>query len=192
MLLQRLFLCWFCLKRKDWVFFYVLINFFHCSLLQNQIQPNLLPPKSWQGIETTSHVIHQVRFCHMLLSLSNWCTIALVNGLAGIFISCYWVSWIGFCLKPSSELLWHLSTQVNNGPLYVYITVFDPRRGNRRCFIHFLVYALVYRSIASNLVTLGTLSPKSYSAYTQTYYPFLSKPLLKWSRTVETGLLINW
>ena len=55
--------------------------------------------------------------------------------------------------------MWLLSIQVNNGLLAVYITVFDPRRGKRRCFITFIVYSLVYPSIASNLVTLATLSP---------------------------------
>ena len=48
---------------------------------------------------------------------------------------------------------------MNNGLLDVYITVFDPRRDKRRCFIPFLVYALVYPSIASNLVALAALSP---------------------------------
>ena len=57
--------------------------------------------------------------------------------------------------------MWHLSTKVNNGLLAAYITVFDPRRGKRRCFIPCLVYALVYLSIASNLVNLDTLSPRS-------------------------------
>ena len=56
--------------------------------------------------------------------------------------------------------MWRLITQVNNGLLAVYITVFDPRRGNRRCLIPFLVYTLVYPSIAINLVTLDTLIPK--------------------------------
>ena len=55
--------------------------------------------------------------------------------------------------------MWHLSTQVNNGLLAAYMNVFDPRRGNRRCFIPFLLYDMVYPSIASNLVTLATLSP---------------------------------
>ena len=59
--------------------------------------------------------------------------------------------------------MWHLSTQANNGIIAVYITVFDLRRGKRRCFIPFLVYALVYLSISGNLVTLDTLSPKSDS-----------------------------
>ena len=86
----------------------------------------------------------------------------------------------------------HLSIQVNNSLLVVLITVFDPRRDKRKCFIPVLVYALVYPSIASNLVTFITLSPKSDSVYTHTCYPFSRKPLLRWSRTAETGLLINW
>ena len=54
-------------------------------------------------------------------------------------------------LRPSRELVWHLSTQVNNGFLAVQITVFDPRRGNRRCFIPF---QLTLWSIQVLLVTL--------------------------------------
>ena len=85
---------------------------------------------------------------------------------------------IGFRLCPYREIVWHLSTQANNSILSIYITVFDPRRGKRRCFIPFLVYSLVYPSIDSNLVTLATLSPRSDSVYTHTCSPFLSKPLL--------------
>ena len=55
---------------------------------------------------------------------------------------------------------------MNKGLIAVYITIFDPRRGNRRCFITSLVYNLVYLSIDINLVTLATLSPKSDSVYT--------------------------
>ena len=68
-----------------------------------------------------------------------------------------------FCLRPSRELVWHLSTQMNKCLLAVYITVFEPSRGNRRCFINFLVYALVYPSIDSNFVNLDILIPKSDS-----------------------------
>ena len=75
--------------------------------------------------------------------------------------------------------MWHLSTQVNDSDLADYITVFDPRRDKRRRFIPFLVYALVYPIIASNLVTLDTLSPCSESVCTHTCSPFLSKPLLR-------------
>ena len=60
---------------------------------------------------------------------------------------------------PFGELVWHLSTQVKNIDIAAYITVFDSRRDKRRLFIPFQVYALVYPSIASNLVTLDTLSP---------------------------------
>ena len=64
--------------------------------------------------------------------------------------------------------MWHLSTQVNNGLLAVHITVFESGRGKRRRFIPFMVYALVYPSIDSNLVTLATLIPKSDSVCTLT------------------------
>ena len=146
-------------------------------------------PKS-QQVTGTTHEFQHVSFSQHVSGLSNWCTFELTKGSAGRFISCYWVSWIGFGICPSRELVWHLITQVNNGLLAVYITVFDLRRGNRRCIIPFMVYALVYLSIASNLVTLDTLSTKSYSVYTHNCSPFSRKPLLRWSRMVETGLLI--
>ena len=41
-------------------------------------------------------------------------------------------SLIGFGLRPSRELVRHFSTQVNNGLIAVYITIFDLRRGKRR------------------------------------------------------------
>ena len=56
--------------------------------------------------------------------------------------------------------MWHLSTQVNNGLLAIYITVFDPRRGKLRFFTSFLVYALVYTINSSNLRDLGYLKSK--------------------------------
>ena len=61
------------------------------------------------------------------------------------------------------ELVCHLSTQVNDIDLAACINVFDPRRGKCSRFVPFLVYSLVYPSIASNLVTLATLSPWSGS-----------------------------
>ena len=66
---------------------------------------------------------------------------------------------IMFCFLPSGDLVWHLSTQVNGSDISAYITVFDPRRGNSRRFIPFLVYALVYKIISSNIATLDTPSP---------------------------------
>ena len=50
---------------------------------------------------------------------------------------------------------------MNDSDIYAYITVFDPSRDKRGRFNPFLVYALVYLSIESNLVTLATLSPWS-------------------------------
>ena len=47
---------------------------------------------------------------------------------------------------------------MNDGILAAYITVFDPRRDNRRRFIPCLVYALVYPIIDINLMTLASLS----------------------------------
>ena len=94
--------------------------------------------------------------------------------------------------SPFGEIVWHLSTQVNKILLAAYITVFDPRRDNHRCFIPCMVFALVYPSIASKLVTLATLNPQSDSVCTHTYFPFLGKSLLRRPRTVETRILINW
>ena len=79
-------------------------------------------------------------------------------------------------LRPSRELVWHLSTLVNDGLLSIYITIFDPMRVKRRRFIPFLVYAQVYLSIASNLVTFATLSPWSDSLCTLTCSPFAVVP----------------
>ena len=46
---------------------------------------------------------------------------------------------------------------MNGGILASWINVSDTRMVEHRRFIHFLVYALVYLSIASNLVTLSIL-----------------------------------
>ena len=58
-------------------------------------------------------------FLRQVHGLSNRCTFALANVLDGRFISRYWVSLIGFGLRPFRELMWHLITQVNNGFLDV-------------------------------------------------------------------------
>ena len=73
----------------------------------------------------------------------------------------------------------HLNTQVNYSDISAKVNVFDPRRGKRRRFIPFLVYALVYPSIASNLVNLTTLIPWSEYVYTHTCSPFFIKPHLE-------------
>ena len=73
--------------------------------------------------------------------------------------------------------MWNQSTPINDGILAVEITVFDLRRGKRRCFIDFLVYDLVYLIIAANLVTLATLSPWSDSVFTHICSPFLRIPI---------------
>ena len=93
--------------------------------------------KIHQGIERTHTCVLSRRISQQVHGLSNRCTFALANGLAGMFISRYWVSLIGFGLRPFMELVWHLSTQVNICYLAVYITVFERRRGERRCFIPF-------------------------------------------------------
>ena len=122
---------------------------------------------------------------------SNRCTFGLANQQAGKYISATKLELNMFRHLPFVELVWHLSTQLNNSDLVAYISVFDPRRGKHRRFVPFLVYTLFYLSIASNLVTLSTLSPWSDSFCTRKWYTFLRKPLLRWHSTVETGLLMN-
>ena len=95
--------------------------------------------------------------------LSNMCKSGLANRLAGKYISATEVELIRFWPLPLGGLVWHLRTQVNNSDLATYINVFDLRRDKFRRFTTFLVYALVYPSIASNLVTLATLRPWSES-----------------------------
>ena len=72
-----------------------------------------------QGVKRTHTCVLYRRLSRQVHGLSNRCTFALANGLAGRFISRYWVSLIGFKLCPSRELVWHLSTQVNIGYLAV-------------------------------------------------------------------------
>ena len=95
--------------------------------------------------------------------LSNRCTLGLANQQAGNYISATELDINRFRPLPFGELVSHISTQVNGIYLADYITVFNPRRDELRCFIPFLVYALVYPSIASNLVILATLIHWSYS-----------------------------
>ena len=64
---------------------------------------------------------------------------------------------------PLGEIMWHLSTPVSDSDMAAYISIFDLMRDKCRRFIPFLVYNLVYPSIASSLVTLATLSPCSDS-----------------------------
>ena len=49
-----------------------------------------------QGIEITDTCVLSRRLSRQVHSLSNRFAFALANGLAGRFISCYWVSLIGF------------------------------------------------------------------------------------------------
>ena len=91
--------------------------------------------------------------------LSNQCMFGLSNQQNGSYAPATELEFIRFWTLPFRELVWHLNTQVNNGDLTTYITFFDPMRGNRRRFVPFLVYSLVYPSIDSKLVILATLSP---------------------------------
>ena len=112
-------------------------------------------------------------------SVSNLCTFVLENQQAGIYDPTTELELIRFSPLPLEELVWHLITQVNGGDLDAQITVFEPRRGKRRRFTPFMFYSLVYPSIASNLVTMATLSPWSDYVCTHTCYPFLRKYILR-------------
>ena len=111
--------------------------------------------------------------------LSNLCKLGLSNRLNGSFATATQLELNLFWPSPLGELVWHLSTNVNNGLLAAYITVFYPRRDKHRCFIPCLVYALIYPSIASNPVTLATLLTRYGSVCTHTCSLLSRKPLLR-------------
>ena len=97
----------------------------------------------------------------------------LANQQYGIYIPDTELELIMIQTFPLGGLVWHLSTQVDDGDLAAYITVFDLRRDKCKCLIPFLVYALVYPIISSNRVTLPPLSLWSDSICTHTCFPFL-------------------
>ena len=126
------------------------------------------------------------------LGISNTCTLGLANQQAEIYSPTTKLQLIRFWTYTFGEIVWNLSTQVNGGLLAAYITAFDPRRGNHRRFIPFMVYTMVYLNIFSNPVTFYTLSPCIDSVCMQTCYTFSRKTPLMRYRTVETEVLINW
>ena len=111
--------------------------------------------------------------------LSNRCVFGLANQKSGKYISATELEIIRFRPLPLGELMWQHITKLNGGILAAYITVFDMGRGKCRRFNPFLVYALVYPSIASKLVTLDNLIPWYDSVCTYTCHSFLRKPLLR-------------
>ena len=119
--------------------------------------------------------------------LINWCTFGLANQMAGRYTPATELEIIRFWPLPLGEIVWHLRTKVNNSDLAAYISIFDLRRGKRRRFTPFLVYALVYPIIASKLATLTTLSSWSDSIRTYTCYPFLSNPYWGDTGRLEPG-----
>ena len=121
---------------------------------------------------------------------SNRCTFWLKNQQSRKYISATELELNRFQTLDLGDLVRHLSTQVNDSYIAAYTNVFDPRRDKRSWSIPFLVYALVYPIIACNLVTLDTLSPWSEYFCTHTCSPLLSKLILMWHSTVETGILI--
>ena len=112
-------------------------------------------------------------------SLNNRCTFGLANQQAGSYAPATGLELIRFRPLPFGEIMWHLITQVNNGILVSYITIFDVSRGNCMRFIPLLVYALVYQNIASNLMSLDTLYLWSTSVRTHTCSIFLIKLSLR-------------
>ena len=123
--------------------------------------------------------------------ISNRCMLVLANQQAGGYSPSTELELISFWPLPFRELVWHISTQVNDGILAAYITLFYPRKGKRRRFIPFLIYDLLYPVIASNFMTLATLSSWSEYVCTHTCSFLSSNTLLGWYRMVETGVLIN-
>ena len=105
--------------------------------------------------------------------------LVMANQHAGSYSPATELELIEFWPLPFEELVWHLSIHVNDGILISDIIVFDMRRVKHRRFIPFLVYALIYPIIASNLVTVDTLSTWYDSACMHTCSTLSSKPLLR-------------
>ena len=54
---------------------------------------------------------------YMFPGLSNWCTFGFSNQLSGRYIPATELDLIWFRPFPLGELVWHLSTQVNDGDI---------------------------------------------------------------------------
>ena len=125
LLLLPLFLRRFSSSRNTWYnYVYVFTNpfcaiFHYWSITSNLLFCLLNITKASQQ----HNCVFSRSISRQVTGLRNWRTFALANGLAGRFISCYWVILIGFGLRPSREIVWHLSTQANNSIIAVYITV---------------------------------------------------------------------
>ena len=61
--------------------------------------------------------------------LSNQCTFGLANQQAVSYSPATKLEIISFWPLPFWELVWHISTQVNNGYLSAQINVFEPKEG---------------------------------------------------------------
>ena len=121
LLLFWLFICWFSSFSKseyNHVYFFTNTLCVIFSLKTNYIWPNIFFLKFTKATKEHTHVL-SIRLSRQVHGLSNHCTFALASSLAGRFISRYWVSLIDFGLRPSRELVCHLSTQLNNGLLAV-------------------------------------------------------------------------
>ena len=167
----------------------------HCSLFQNQIYHTCsftILNKSLKKKEKYTKGFKDYSYIFRCTCLSNQSTFGSAKQLVRSFAHANEWEISRFWPLPFRELVWNLIIQVNNGMLAAYITVFDPRRDKRRCFIPFLVYARVYPSISSNRVTLDTIISRPESVYMYNSSTLLRKPLLWWLRTADTRLLTNW
>ena len=135
--------------------------------------------KSLEQTQKYTKGFKQYSFICRCPGLINQCTFGFSKQLAGNFAPATELELNMFQPQPFGELVWHISTQVNDGDLASQITIFYPIRGKRRRFINFLLNTLVYPGIFSNLVTLDILSPWSGSVCTHTCSPLLRKPLLR-------------
>ena len=89
------------------------------SLLINYIRPNILFTKYHQGIKTTHTCFVKIIFATgARLKKPVYVCIGQQFGWEIYFLLLSYIL-IGFDLLPSRELVWHLSTQVNNGLLAV-------------------------------------------------------------------------
>ena len=111
---------WWSIGKSEYKYVYVFTNNLCVivSLKINCIWPNNVFLNITKASKEHTRVSSR-RLLQEVHGLINSCTFALADDLAGRFIFCFWVSLIGVGLRPSRELVWHLSTQLNNGLLAV-------------------------------------------------------------------------
>ena len=99
------------------------ILLYNCYLLHNRILPTLLFPKSQQGTETT-HTCY-IKFIFATGDRIKEPVYVCIGQqfVWEIYFPLLSKILIGFRLRPYMELVWHLSTQVDNGILAVQINI---------------------------------------------------------------------